>query len=83
MIEFNSGRVGGTWKLADVSRYADDRPAAWVDDDLFSDAFRWAETRGAPTLLIRTMASVGLTEEHFAELEAFGRAMREIATSPE
>lgn len=45
VIEFSEQRKGDTWKLADIADYAGDRPAAWVDDSLFTDAFRWAETR--------------------------------------
>ena len=75
VVEFGSARVGDTWKLAAVRAFADNRPAAWVDDELFSDARSWAEQRHEPTLLIRTMPSIGLTELHIAELEGFGRAM--------
>jgi HAD domain in Swiss Army Knife RNA repair proteins len=53
-----------TWKLPSVSTYVDDdRPCAWIDDDLGPDAEAWARSRRAPTLLARTEPHVGLTEE--------------------
>ena len=75
VVEFSKPRRGDTWKLADVAKFAGDRPAAWIDDDLFSDAFEWAETRGVPTLLIRTLSSVGIKGEQFSQLESFGRSV--------
>src|SRR3954447_19394357 len=51
----------GTRKLAAVNRYVRDRPLAWVDDELYDDAQLWAQARRAPTLLIRTQPSVGLS----------------------
>lgn len=75
VVEFNRGRAGDTWKLANVSEFAGDRACAWVDDELFGDARSWAERRDAPTLLVRTMSAVGLTEIHVAELEGFARAV--------
>ena len=50
----------GTRKLAAVSVFVGDRPFAWVDDELYDDAFEWAATREASTLLVRTSPMVGL-----------------------
>lgn len=75
VIEFDRGRAGDTWKLPNLSEFAGDRAAAWVDDELFGDARSWAEHRDAPTLLVRTMSTVGLTEIHVAELEGFAGAV--------
>ena len=77
VIEFTSGRAGDTWKLEDVANYVGDRPTAWVDDELYLDARAWAERRHVPTFLIRPSSSVGITDEHVAELEAFARSARE------
>jgi hypothetical protein len=47
------------------------RPIAWVDDDLGSDAREWAERRSesvAPTLLVPTDPSDGLTDDEVEEL---------------
>ena len=77
VIEFNDGTADETWKLPDVARFVGDRPCAWIDDDLWPDAFTWAEQRDTPTLLIRTTPSVGLTEDEVRRLDGFGRAQQE------
>jgi hypothetical protein len=74
VIEFRQSE-GETWKLRDVARFAGKRPLAWIDDDLFGDAFVWAEQRKAPTLLIRILARVGLTEQEVWRLQSFGRSI--------
>ena len=76
VIEFSRGRVDETWKLHDVRDFVGDRPMAWVDDELGADAFTWAEQREPPTLLVQTDRNVGLTKQHIAELESFGRPMK-------
>jgi hypothetical protein len=62
------GRLGETmtWKLSAVRAFVGELPCVWIDDDLFDDAFRWAAERsesGQPTLLLRTEAHLGLTEQ--------------------
>lgn len=74
VIEFRQSE-GETWKLGDVAHFAGSKPLAWIDDDLFGDAFAWADQRSAPTLLIRTSSSVGLTEQEVWRLESFGRVI--------
>jgi hypothetical protein len=62
------------WKLSAVERYAQDRPAAWIDDS-FNEACRfWAAEREAPTLLVHTDPAVGITDDHVEELEAWARS---------
>lgn len=75
VIEFGQPEGGETWKLPDVDRFAGNRPLAWIDDDLWGDAFTWADRRNAPTLLIRTSSRVGLTEQEAGRLEGFGRSI--------
>lgn len=60
-------------KLPDVSEFVGTRPCAWIDDRLADAERRWAAERPAPTLLVQTDPMVGMTEDHRAELEAFGR----------
>ena len=72
VIEFDRGS-GDTWKLASVQEFVADQPMAWIDDDLYLDAFTWAREREAPTLLIRTSSSVGMTGDHFEQLLAFAK----------
>ncbi len=53
-----------TWKLPSIEAFVpEDRPCAWVDDDLADDAERWADGRPAPTLLVKCEPHVGLTDE--------------------
>ena len=75
VIEFRSQSPGQTWKLTDVETYVEDRPFAWIDDDLGPDAFEWAERRESPTLLIRVDPTVGLVEEHIDRLRSFGEGV--------
>lgn len=65
----------GTRKLQAVKSFVDERPFAWIDDELYEDAFAWAEGRGEPTLLRRTRASVGLTREDVEAVAAFVRGL--------
>lgn len=53
-----------TWKLPSIEAFvSDDRPCAWVDDDLADDAELWADERTSPTLLVRCEPHIGLTDE--------------------
>jgi hypothetical protein len=69
-LSFGGRAVFGSahWKVDAIDRYAGDRPAAWIDDNLGEDCHAWAQSRGAPTLLIETSPPVGLTDEHVSEL---------------
>lgn len=69
-LSFDGRAVFGSahWKVEAIDEYAADRPAAWIDDNLNEDCHRWARERGAPTLLVETSPSAGLTGEHVAEL---------------
>jgi hypothetical protein len=63
------------WKVDAIDGYASNRPAAWIDDS-FDDSCRlWASDRRWPTLLVHTVAPVGLTEEHVEELLAWARSV--------
>jgi HAD domain in Swiss Army Knife RNA repair proteins len=64
----------GTFKLPAIELYVEDRPFAWVDDQIGEDAFEWAAEREEPTLFIQTDAAVGLTDEIVDELIEFARA---------
>jgi hypothetical protein len=63
-----------TWKLPAIVAFAGVLPLAWVDDDLWEDAFAWARDRraaGIPTLLVRPDSWRGLTEEQTQQLLTF------------
>ena len=61
----------GHWKLEAVDAYAGDRPAAWIDDAFNDHCHDWAARRAAPTLLVETEPSTGLTAEHAQTLRAW------------
>jgi hypothetical protein len=69
-LSFEGRAVFGSahWKVDAIDRYAGDRPAAWIDDNLGEECHAWAQGRAAPTLLIETSPPVGLTDEHVSEL---------------
>lgn len=71
VIELGSPAGGATYKLASVIEAVGDSALAWVDDDLNDDAFAWAESREAPTLLLRPKSTRGLAAGHVARLEQF------------
>jgi HAD domain in Swiss Army Knife RNA repair proteins len=67
------------WKVDAIDRYAGERPAAWIDDNLDESCRRWAENREPPTLLIETASAVGMTDEHVDELLAWAA---EVSPTP-
>jgi HAD domain in Swiss Army Knife RNA repair proteins len=69
-LTFDGHAVFGSahWKVDAVDMYAADRAAAWIDDNLGEECRAWAKRRSAPTLLVETSPSVGLTDEHVSML---------------
>ena len=76
---YASGARRGTWKLSDVRRWCEanaaGRPVAWIDDDLWPDAYDWAIARGQ-TLILRTLPEEGLTDAQTEELLAWAVGLR-------
>jgi hypothetical protein len=72
-LTFDGSAVFGSahWKLESIDEYAGDRPAAWIDDNLNEECEAWAESRPAPTLLLRTDPAVGLSDEAVDRLLAW------------
>ena len=72
-LAFDGRAVFGSahWKVDAINEYAGDRPAAWIDDNIDETCTAWAEGRAAPTLIVETSPSVGLTDEHVAQLLAW------------
>lgn len=65
------------WKLMGIDAFAGaDRPLAWIDDAIDPRCADWAQTRGAPTLLLATDPAVGLTPDHVQQLVAWARSLR-------
>ncbi|MGK2936346.1 MAG: HAD domain-containing protein [Solirubrobacteraceae bacterium] len=63
------------WKLDAVIAYAQDRPAAWIDDAFDESCHAWAAKRGAPTLLVATEPPTGLQAAHADELRRWAAAL--------
>jgi hypothetical protein len=74
-LTFDGRAVFGSahWKVEAIDEYAGDRAAAWLDDNLDETCIAWAESRTAPTLLVETSPSVGLTDEHVELLVEWAR----------
>jgi hypothetical protein len=81
VIEFTSGAANRTWKLTDIEEYVGDRPFAWIDDDIGPDAELWAKMRDAPTLFVRTEATIGMTQADVTLLEDFAESVRSLTSS--
>ena len=72
-LYFDGRAVFGSahWKVDAIDKYAGNRPAAWIDDNLDEVCIAWAEGRAAPTLLVETLPSEGITDEHVQRLLAW------------
>jgi hypothetical protein len=73
VLTFDGRAVFGSahWKVEAIDKYAGDRPAAWIDDNLDEFCRAWAEGRSAPTLLVETDAAVGITDDDVKYLLSF------------
>jgi len=86
VLSFDGRAVFGSahWKLEAIDEHARDRPAAWIDDNLDEECEQWAAdrvARGAPTLLVRTETTTGISEEHVATLIAWADELAAVAGS--
>jgi hypothetical protein len=69
---------GAHWKLAAIERFAGRaRPLAWLDDAHDDRCASWAQRRPAPTLLIATDPSVGITNAHVVQLRDWAQRVAE------
>lgn len=64
-----------SWKLPSIKLWAQknalERPLAWIDDDIYRDAFEWASERDeneAPTKIVKTECHIGMTDKHVDDL---------------
>ncbi|HEY1689334.1 MAG TPA: HAD domain-containing protein [Solirubrobacteraceae bacterium] len=62
------------WKLAAIEAYAEQRPLAWIDDAFNEACEQWAQSRPAPTLLVRTEPASGLVAAHTEELLGWAKS---------
>ena len=76
-LTFDGRAVFGSahWKVEAIDEFAGERPAAWIDDNLDEACIAWAEGRSAPTLLVETSSSVGLTDEHVSLVLSWAEAL--------
>lgn len=53
------------WKLGAIINYVEDRPFAFIDDDIGPEAIAWAEKRNEtiPTLFVPTRCAVGMEDK--------------------
>src|SRR4029453_4199029 len=77
-LTFDGRAVFGSshWKVDAIDEYAGDRPAAWIDDNMNEECRFWAVKRSAPTLLVETQPSEGLTDEHVDGLGRWAAARK-------
>jgi hypothetical protein len=59
------------WKLDGIAAHATNRPMAWIDDNLSDAVKEWAFARPAPTLLVETRPSTGMTDRHVEAMLAW------------
>ena len=71
----------GAWKVRAIEQFADERPLAWIDDDLDREAEEWARNRRAPTLLLLADPGVGLVRRHIRALERFAERLARARTT--
>jgi HAD domain in Swiss Army Knife RNA repair proteins len=77
-FERSVGRSNAHWKLDAIDRYAGARPLAWIDDALDGACHSWAGARRAPTLLVQTEPTRGLTGKEAALLSRWASSLAEI-----
>jgi hypothetical protein len=75
------GRANAHWKLDAIEAYARGRALAWVDDALSDACHEWARAREAPTLLVQTDPTRGLTASEAKRLEAWAHGIGDTAAS--
>jgi hypothetical protein len=70
------------YKTMHARAYADDRPFAWVDDEVTDwDSQYLADTHEEPTLLVKTDPATGLTDDDFAALRNWAEGITDDAAA--
>jgi hypothetical protein len=65
--------IDGHWKLDAIDAYAGTRALAWIDDAFDESCHEWSAARPAPTLLVETTPTTGLTSTEASLLGAWAR----------
>lgn len=74
-FERDVGRSNAHWKLDAIEAFAGARPLAWIDDALDEECHAWAGARDAPTLLVQTEPTRGLTAAEAERLSSWARSL--------
>ncbi|HXD53356.1 MAG TPA: HAD domain-containing protein [Solirubrobacteraceae bacterium] len=74
-FERSVGRGNAHWKLDAIEAFAGARALAWIDDAFDEECHEWAAARGAPTLLVQTDPTRGLTAAEAEQLSRWARAL--------
>ena len=74
-VSLPTGQFDPREKVPAVADVAGDRALAWIDDLLTDEAFAWAESRLAPTLLLPVDPATGLVRETVDELVEWARGL--------
>ena len=75
-FERDVGRSNAHWKLDAIEAFAGARALAWIDDALDEECHAWAGAREAPTLLVQTEPTRGLTAAEAERLSAWARSLK-------
>ena len=67
--------INGHWKLDAIDTYAGTRPLAWIDDAFDESCHTWAAARPAPTLLVQSAPTRGLTATEAQQLTNWAQAL--------
>jgi hypothetical protein len=65
-------------KVPPIARFAEQRPAAWIDDLHPEEAQIWSATRREPTLLVPVVPAVGLTRQAIDHALTWARQTRPV-----
>ena len=71
VIVFPGVRFVPAAKVPAIHSFVGDRPLAWLDDVITSEAQIWAAERSVPTLLVPVDPTIGLTERTVEELRVW------------
>ena len=74
-VDFPGGHFDPALEVPAIERASAGRPLAWIDDLLTPEAWAWAESRPAPTLLIPVEPAFGLTRRHVRELMHWAKTL--------
>ena len=65
----------GHWKWPGIDAFVEDRPFAWIDDELGHADLARAARRSSPTMLVQVEGANGLNHLHVQQLEEFARTI--------